>query len=84
MKLSKDDGITILYHLNKTNMIDDALSRKFESMGSVTCLEVVSRPLARKVQSWANSLMKLELSDFGGVLGCIEAMCSFLDQIKAR
>lgn len=40
MKFLKDYDVTILYYLGKANVVVDALRKKPESMGSLTCLEV--------------------------------------------
>ncbi|XP_059284833.1 uncharacterized protein LOC132038127 [Lycium ferocissimum] len=49
---------------------------------SMNC-EVGARPLAREVQSLANSLVRLDISQPGRVLACVEARSSLLDQIRA-
>ena len=49
MELLKNYDITILYHPGKANVVEDALSRKAESMGSLAHLQVSRRPLAREV-----------------------------------
>ena len=62
----------------------DALSRKAGSMGSLAHLQVSRRPLAREVQNFANDLMRLEVNEKGGLLGCEEARSSFLDKQNLR
>ncbi|WMV40756.1 hypothetical protein MTR67_034147, partial [Solanum verrucosum] len=47
--------VTILYHLGKVNVVADALSRKAMSMGSLACLGVSKRLLAKKIQPWSLS-----------------------------
>ena len=84
MELLKDYDIIILYHPGKANVVADALSRKAGSMGSLAHLQVSRRPLARKVQTLANDLMRLEVNEKGGLLACVEARSSFLDKIKGK
>ena len=54
--------MTILYHLGKANVVADALSRKAVSMGSLAMLQVDESPLARDIQSLANSFVRLDIS----------------------
>ncbi|XP_015159833.1 uncharacterized protein [Solanum tuberosum] len=61
MDLLKDYDITILYHPGKANVVDDVLSRKAGSMGSLANLQVSRCPLAREVQTLANDFMRLEV-----------------------
>ena len=84
MQLLKDYDITILYHLGKANVVADALSRKAGSMGSLAHFQVSRCLLAREVQTLANDLMRLEVNEKGGVLACVEARSSFLDNINGR
>ncbi|XP_069144424.1 uncharacterized protein [Solanum lycopersicum] len=51
----------------KANVVADALSRKAVSMGSLAMLHVGERPLARDVQSLANSFVRLDISESGQV-----------------
>ncbi|XP_060202567.1 uncharacterized protein LOC132630990 [Lycium barbarum] len=82
MELLKDYDITILYHLGKENVLADALGRKSTSIGSLTRLISSERPLAREVHTLANSFMRLDTSNMGRVLACVEARSSFLEQLK--
>ncbi|XP_060178085.1 uncharacterized protein LOC132608019 [Lycium barbarum] len=84
MKLLKDYDIIILYHPGKANVVADALCRKSTSIGSLVRLIASERPLAREVQTLANSFMRLEVSNSGRVLACAEARSLFLEHIKAR
>ncbi|XP_070036699.1 uncharacterized protein [Nicotiana tomentosiformis] len=70
LDLLKDYDITILYHPGKDNMVDDALSTKAESMGSLAYLPAMERPLSMDVQALANQFMRLD--------------SSLLEHIKAR
>ena len=65
MELLNDYDITFLYHLGKSNVVVDALSRKAGSMGSLGHLQVSRRPLAREVQTLANDFMRLEVLEKG-------------------
>lgn len=41
--------MTIQYHVGKANVVVDAVSRKRVSKGSLACLSVSKRPLAKKI-----------------------------------
>ena len=84
MELLKDYDITILYHPGKANVVADALSQKAVSMGSLARLIVEERPLAMEVQCLANSMVRLDISEPGKVLACVEARSSLLEQIRAQ
>ena len=62
LELLKDNEMTALYHSNKANVVEDALSRKAVSMGILVMLHFYKRPLARDVQSLANSFVSLDIS----------------------
>ncbi|XP_015060452.1 uncharacterized protein LOC107006404 [Solanum pennellii] len=64
--------MTTHYHPGKTNVVADALTRKAVSMGSLAMLQVRKRPLARDVQSLANSSMRLDISETSKVLAYME------------
>ncbi|WMV54844.1 hypothetical protein MTR67_048229 [Solanum verrucosum] len=49
MELLKDYDVTIQNHPGKANVVADALSRKAVSMGSLACLSVTKRPLAKEI-----------------------------------
>lgn len=53
-------------------------------MGSLTQLHVSRRPLARKVQTLVNDVMRIEVLKQEGFLSCVEAIYSFLDKIKGK
>ena len=80
----KDYDMTILYHPGKANVVADALSRKAVSMGSLAMLQVDECPLARDVQSLANSFVRLDISEPRKVLAYMEARSSLLEQIQAQ
>ncbi|XP_070017938.1 uncharacterized protein [Nicotiana sylvestris] len=84
LELLKDYDITIIYHPGKANMVANALSRKTESMGSLAFIPAADRPLALDVQSLANKLVRLDISEPSRVLACVVTRSSLLGQIKAR
>ncbi|XP_070007201.1 uncharacterized protein [Nicotiana sylvestris] len=84
LELLKDYDITILYHPGKENVVAFALSRKVESMGSLVFIPAEERPLALDIQSLANRLVRLDISEPSRVLACVVGQSSLLGQIKAR
>ena len=84
LELLKDYDMTILYHPGKANVVADALSRKAVSMGNLAMLQVEQRPLARDVQSLANSFVRIDISEPRKVLAYMEARSSLLEQIRAQ
>ncbi|XP_070052701.1 uncharacterized protein [Nicotiana tomentosiformis] len=83
LELLKDNDITILYHSGKANVVTDAFSRKAKSMGSLAFISVEERPLALDIQSLANKLVRLDISEPSRVLACVVARSSLFKQIKA-
>ncbi|KAH0654669.1 hypothetical protein KY289_032347 [Solanum tuberosum] len=84
MELLKDYDVTIQYHLGKANVVADSLSRKAVSMGSLVCLSVSKRPLAKEIQTLESKFMQLGISERGGVLASIEVRATFIEEIKAK
>ncbi|XP_070036218.1 uncharacterized protein [Nicotiana tomentosiformis] len=84
IELLKYYDITIIYHPGKANVVADALSKKAESMGILAFISVKERPLALDIQSLANRLVRLDISEPSRVLICVVAQSSLLEQIKAR
>ena len=82
IELLKDYDLSILYHPGKANVVADALSRKAVSMGSLAFLSVEERPLALDIQSLANSMVRLDISDSRRVLAFMEVQSSLLDRIR--
>ncbi|XP_070002165.1 uncharacterized protein [Nicotiana sylvestris] len=60
LELLKDFDITILYHTRKANMVADALSHQAESLGSLSYLPAVERPMALDVRALSNQFVKYE------------------------
>lgn len=84
LELLKDYDMTVLYHPGKANVVADALSRKAVSMSSLSMLKVDERPLARDIQSLANSFVILDISEPRKVLAYMDARSSLLEQIRAQ
>ena len=84
LELLKDYDITILYHPGKANVVANALSRKAKSMGSLALIPAEERPLALDIQSLANRLVRLDISEPNQVFASVVAQSSLLGQIKAR
>jgi len=61
LELLKDYDITILFHLEKANMVVDALSRRAESLGSLAYLPALERPMAMDIQALAIQFVRLDL-----------------------
>ncbi|WMV38417.1 hypothetical protein MTR67_031802 [Solanum verrucosum] len=59
MELLKEYDATIQYHPGKVNVVVDALSRKTVNMGSLTCLGVAKRPLAKEIQTLESKFIQL-------------------------
>ena len=53
-------------------------------MGSVVCLSVTKRPLAKEIQTLESKFMQLGISEIGGVLASIEVKATFIEEIKAK
>ena len=71
-------------HPGKANVVADALSGKAESMGSLAFISAEERPLALDIQSLANRLVRLDISEPSRVLACVVAQSSLFELIKAR
>lgn len=59
----------------------DALSIKSSSIGCLATIYVVEQPLAGDVHRLANSFIRLQISDEGGVFTLIEVYSSLINQI---
>lgn len=63
-------------------MLADALSQMAESIGTLSYLPIVGRPLALDIQSIANKMVRLGLLDSGQIMAFVGARSSLLDQIR--
>ncbi|WMV14471.1 hypothetical protein MTR67_007856 [Solanum verrucosum] len=53
-------------------------------MGSLACLSVTKRPLAKEIQILESKFMQLGISERGGVLASIEVTATFIEEIKVK
>ncbi|WMV08475.1 hypothetical protein MTR67_001860 [Solanum verrucosum] len=77
-------GVKCEYHPGKANVVENALSRKTVSMGSLASLGVSKRPLDKETQTLESKFMSLGISQKGGVLASIEIRPTFIEEIKAK
>ena len=63
-------------------MVEDALSRKAVSMSSLAFLSAGERPLALDIQFLANSMVRLDISDFRHVLAYMGVQSFLYDRIR--
>ncbi|XP_070002172.1 uncharacterized protein [Nicotiana sylvestris] len=84
LELLKYYDITIVYHRGKVNIVPDALSKKAESLCSLAFISVEERPLALDIQSSANRLIRMDISESIRFLAYAIAQSSLFEQIKAR
>ncbi|XP_070034935.1 uncharacterized protein [Nicotiana tomentosiformis] len=84
LELLKDYDITILYHPRKANVVADALSRKAESMGSLTFIPIGERLLDLDVQALVNRFVRMNILEPSRVLACIVSRSSLFERIKAH
>ncbi|XP_070054841.1 uncharacterized protein [Nicotiana tomentosiformis] len=68
----------------RANVVADALNRKLESMGSLAFISADERQLELDIQSLANRLVRLDVSEPSRVLASVVAQSSLFEQIKAR
>ncbi|XP_070056781.1 uncharacterized protein [Nicotiana tomentosiformis] len=66
------------------NVVADALTRKAESMGNLTYLSAVERPLAIDFQALANQFVRLDVSKPSRVLDCVVAWSSLFEHTRER
>ncbi|WMV19919.1 hypothetical protein MTR67_013304 [Solanum verrucosum] len=57
----------------KANVVEDALSRKAVSIGSLACLSASKRPLVKEIQTLESKFMQMGISQKGRMLASIEA-----------
>ncbi|XP_059315377.1 uncharacterized protein LOC132065983 [Lycium ferocissimum] len=65
-------------------LLADALSRNAVSMGSLARLVVEERPLVMEVKTLGNNFVRLDISEPGRILACVELRSSLLEQIKVQ
>ncbi|WMV34176.1 hypothetical protein MTR67_027561 [Solanum verrucosum] len=53
-------------------------------MGSLACLSVAKRPLAKEIQTLESKFMQLGISERGEVLASIKVRATFIEEIKAK
>ena len=70
MELLKDYDCIILYHLEKANLVTDALSRK--SMGSLNHIVEVRRPLIGEIHRLEVNGVKCEIKEPKMLLAHVE------------
>ena len=80
MELLKDYDCRILYHPGKANIVADALSRK--SMGSLTHMSTVRRPLVQELHKLEQNGVRFEISESGSFLAHIHSHSSLIEKIK--
>ncbi|WRX30995.1 hypothetical protein QQP08_023482 [Theobroma cacao] len=80
MGLLKDYDCTILYHLGKANVVEDALSRK--SMGSLAHISTDRRSLIREMHSLGDMGVHLEVLKANALLAHFRVKPILMDQIK--
>ena len=76
--------MTILYHPGRANVVANALSRRGASIGSLTAVPESRRPLVREVESFADSLVRLDIAPPDRVVAHIEVRSSLDDEIRRR
>ncbi|XP_015072686.1 uncharacterized protein LOC107016875 [Solanum pennellii] len=82
IELLKDYDLSILYHPGKMNVVADALSRKAVSIDNLAFLSVGERPLALDIQFFANSMVRLDISDSRRVLAYMGVQSTSHDRIR--
>ena len=80
MELLKDYDCTILYHLDKANVVVDALSRK--SIGSLAHIAVQNRHMVQKVRNCLNEGVVLSVTDIGTMLAHVQVQSSLVKKVK--
>ncbi|XP_070010600.1 uncharacterized protein [Nicotiana sylvestris] len=65
-------------------MVDDALSRKAMSMGSLAYIPVGERPLASDDHALAKQFTRLDVSELSRVLACTVSRSSLYERIRDR
>lgn len=74
-----DYDISILYHLGKEYMVVDVFSCKAASMGILSYILVSKRPMKLAIQSLANLMARLDISDPARILDYAELRSSLFE-----
>nr|XP_033515567.1 uncharacterized protein LOC117280018 [Nicotiana tomentosiformis] len=82
LELLKDYDYNICYHPDKANVVVDALSRR--SMGSLTRLCVVERPIVKEAQQIASQEVRLDENYDGRLIASMGAKSTLVEQVKAK
>lgn len=69
----KDYDISILYHLRKANVEEDALNSKAVSMGSLDFISISKNSFALYIHYLAKMMVRLDISDHKGIIASVEA-----------
>ncbi|XP_070045785.1 uncharacterized protein [Nicotiana tomentosiformis] len=80
----RDYDITILYHPGKANVVDDALSHRVESFGSLAYLPAAERSMAMDVQALSSQFLRLDISEPSRVLASVVSRSSLYDRFRER
>ena len=80
MELLKDYDCTILYYLDKANVVEDALSRK--SMGSLAHIAVQKRHMVRQVGNCLNEGVVLSVTNIWTMLAHVHVRSSLVEEVK--
>ena len=80
MELLKDYDCTILYHLDKPNVVTDTLSRKF--MGSLAHIVLARRSLMEEIHKLEFEHVHFKLGKSRLLLAHVHAQSSLIEPIK--
>ena len=80
LELLKDYDCTILYHLDKANVVADALSRKF--MGSLAHIAVQKRHMVLEVRNYLTDGVVFNVTDIGTILAHMQIRSSVVEEVK--
>nr|XP_033508901.1 uncharacterized protein LOC117273819 [Nicotiana tomentosiformis] len=82
LELLKDYDCNIRYHPDKANVVVDVLSRR--SMGSLTRLCVVERPIVKESQQISSQGVRLDENYDGRLIASMGAKSTLVEQVKAK
>lgn len=75
----KDYDLFILYHLDKENVVGDALNRKAVIIESLAFFLVLNRPLVLDIQPLDDLMIQLNISKPRRILSSFEARSNLLE-----